>query len=1482
MSGDVVTSGFDVLGHRTRRDYNESSSDDDESFFYDDGKDYNLKGDGEDGYERFEDDVELRSSFHQQSSTDPRRRYSNRVNPGDSKHANAKRLTQQYFKLDDGEPLLNVVAQNLENWKTGRPPCTVIVNNVTYSVEVSRRWNDMSARDASKWRDEMRQRKASVNKLVLDSVSFHVKPGTMTVVLGAPGCGKTTMIRLLANLVRNGDISGDITFNGVTPNPRDYHRKVAYVRQDDIHQPQLTVRETLFFAAQCQMPETSTVKEVELRVLNVMELLGISHRADTLVGDALLRGVSGGEKRRVSIGIELCKAANLLLLDEPTTGLDATTALDVFKSLRVVADHVAPVVSSLQQPGRELFELFDNVVLMSHGKVVYFGPVSRVLPYFENMGYVCPTRRNPSDFLQDIIDKPHVISEPSSGYSSSSESSADMESGLSVGNSSDSDRLIGATDVDEDDNNYVDVAAAKAHASHLREVYEQSDIKEEMWRHDNVNPNDGGLSTEPYVDQLRYATSRVKQFRLCLWRTFRILMNVPATFITRVVRAIIVSLIVGSAFFQLGDTQDELYARLGLGFYVVSYAGLGAISNIGPTFNGRDVYYYQRESKYYSSLPLFFATTVMDIPLLLLENLVFGVIVYFMAGLRLNVVAFLYFIMLVTTFSFAMNSFCKGLAYASRDIMTAIAIAPVFVASIALFSGFPLKKSLVPTWLVWLYWSSPFMYANQGYAINELLGEDFTCESEDEYPDKSDKSLHRSFPKGYNGVRVCPVTEGETALEGVDFYTESYAKWLFLLGVLGWVVIFSVMCWLAMRFIKFAPKTRRNKDFDTLATEDLFNLDVVNKELSVRAKEEQVRLDFKDVRYSVTVESGMLCRKTSKEVKLLNGVSGYVKPGMLIALMGPSGAGKTTLLDVLANRKTGGKITGDILFNNCADKTFMHRFTGYVEQQNLHILNATVFEAVLFSANTRLSSSMTPTEKKDIARWAMAEMGLLAMKSVLLAKCSFEELKRLTVAVEMAAYPPLLFLDEPTSGLDSIAAAQVMRAVKRYASMGKSVVCTIHQPSEQIFGLFTHMLLMARKGGRTIYFGELGANYQTVLNYFKQKLGQSCEETRNPADFVLDMSSLNTTPPPEDVWDNSKEKKQVDSTIDKFTTGDAVPVPETYASRNAVGLPAQLRHLMARTFRGLWRRPDQIWFNIFRQLWGGAMMGLFYCRIGDDQAAVARITSACYFAVLYVGLSAFSFIPPMFADRAAVYRERAAGTYRTTAYATTAVLSGIPHQLGCIVLFLIPFYFISGLRTDDGGAWFWYFGLVYTAVSLLAMAMAQTFAAISPTIEAASGLNGMVTSCSTLFAGFLLRKAVVPSYWIWLYWSSYFHYALEALVVGMTRGLQFECDDEEQFPIVVSPYTCFKGVSKKSCNALSLYDSNKILFATVPPMCDDILYGVCDVKTYCKYTDGSDVQDDYYMNASWMWADVAILYGMYGLYVLLLAVALRYCNHIKR
>eukprot|EP01104_Vermistella_antarctica_P020019 TRINITY_DN827_c0_g3_i1.p1 TRINITY_DN827_c0_g3~~TRINITY_DN827_c0_g3_i1.p1 ORF type:complete len:273 (-),score=58.55 TRINITY_DN827_c0_g3_i1:101-919(-) len=265
MSGDVVTSGFDVLGHRTRRDYNESSSDDDESFFYDDGKDYNLKGDGEDGYERFEDDVELRSSFHQQSSTDPRRRYSNRVNPGDSKHANAKRLTQQYFKLDDGEPLLNVVAQNLENWKTGRPPCTVIVNNVTYSVEVSRRWNDMSARDASKWRDEMRQRKASVNKLVLDSVSFHVKPGTMTVVLGAPGCGKTTMIRLLANLVRNGDISGDITFNGVTPNPRDYHRKVAYVRQDDIHQPQLTVRETLFFAAQCQMPETSTVKEVELR-----------------------------------------------------------------------------------------------------------------------------------------------------------------------------------------------------------------------------------------------------------------------------------------------------------------------------------------------------------------------------------------------------------------------------------------------------------------------------------------------------------------------------------------------------------------------------------------------------------------------------------------------------------------------------------------------------------------------------------------------------------------------------------------------------------------------------------------------------------------------------------------------------------------------------------------------------------------------------------------------------------------------------------------------------------------------------------------------------------------------------------------------------------------------------------------------------------------------------------------------------------------
>ncbi|ELR12117.1 ABC transporter, ATPbinding domain containing protein, partial [Acanthamoeba castellanii str. Neff] len=195
---------------------------------------------------------------------------------------------------------------------------------------------------------------------ILDDVSFYLKPGQMTLLLGAPGCGKSSLLKLLANRLRVGKVEGNLTFNGKVPKRKHYHRDVAFIQQEDVHLPTLTVKETLRLSADCQMPRGVSSQAKADRVEAIMQLLGLKHRANTIVGDALLRGVSGGEKKRVSVGIEWAKSPGVWLFDEPTTGLDSSASYDEMRALRTIVDMGGAALVSLLQPSYEVFHLFDN------------------------------------------------------------------------------------------------------------------------------------------------------------------------------------------------------------------------------------------------------------------------------------------------------------------------------------------------------------------------------------------------------------------------------------------------------------------------------------------------------------------------------------------------------------------------------------------------------------------------------------------------------------------------------------------------------------------------------------------------------------------------------------------------------------------------------------------------------------------------------------------------------------------------------------------------------------------------------------------------------------------------------------------------------------------------------------------------------------------------------------------------------------------
>lgn len=249
-------------------------------------------------------------------------------------------------------------------------------------------------------------------------------------------------------------------------------------------------------------------------------------------------------------------------------------------------------------------------------------------------------------------------------------------------------------------------------------------------------------------------------------------------------------------------------------------------------------------------------------------------------------------------------------------------------------------------------------------------------------------------------------------------------------------------------------------------------------------------------------------------LQLLKGVTSAFRPGVLTALMGVSGAGKTTLMDVLAGRKTGGYIEGDVRVSGFPKKqeTFA-RISGYCEQTDIHSPQVTVRESLIFSAFLRLAKEVSKEEKMMFVDQVMELVELVNLRDSIVGLpgvtgLSTEQRKRLTIAVELVANPSIIFMDEPTSGLDARAAAIVMRAVRNTVDTGRTVVCTIHQPSIDIFEAFDELLLMKR-GGQVIYSGPLGRNSHKVVEYFEAIPGvPKIPEKYNPATWMLEASSL--------------------------------------------------------------------------------------------------------------------------------------------------------------------------------------------------------------------------------------------------------------------------------------------------------------------------------------------------------------------------------------
>ncbi|KAK7148160.1 hypothetical protein R3I93_012470 [Phoxinus phoxinus] len=531
-----------------------------------------------------------------------------------------------------------------------------------------------------------------VVKDILKDVSGIINPG-MNAIMGPTGSGKTSLLDVIAGRkdpkgLKSGQVLVD---NAIVTS--DLRLCSAYVVQNDILMGTLTVKENLAFSANLRLSrEEYSSADKEMRVDSVIQELGLTDCADTKIGTMFLRGVSGGEKKRCSIGMELITAPSLLFLDEPTTGLDANTANSIMELLQKLSKKGKTIIFSIHQPRYSIFRQFDHLTLMNKGEIIYAGAADKAITYFEDLGYKCEPFNNPADFFLDVINGtvlPQILNNKSETCSSSEET-VENENPLAV-------------------------------------IYRQSTHFIKV--RDRLSQIADGLDHEVTKgDRVSYATPFYYQLLLVSGRTVRNILRNPQTSYAQLFLNIFFGILVGLIYYQIPHTLPEaLQNRTGAFFFLVINMVFGNLSAVELFISERVLFIHENSSGFYRTSVYFLSKVFADLlPNRILPVFIFSAIPYFMMGLKPDVEAFFLYCVTMSMISLSAVS----LAFLVSASVGSFAMANILIALpfvvMMVFGGFLVNLNSMLSWMSWLKWASIFRYGYNALAINELKDQVFT------------------------------------------------------------------------------------------------------------------------------------------------------------------------------------------------------------------------------------------------------------------------------------------------------------------------------------------------------------------------------------------------------------------------------------------------------------------------------------------------------------------------------------------------------------------------------------------------------------------------------------------------------------------------------------------------------------------------------------------------------------------------------------
>ncbi|KAH7369377.1 ABC-2 type transporter-domain-containing protein [Plectosphaerella cucumerina] len=1225
-----------------------------------------------------------------------------------------------------------------------------------------------------------------------------VEAGEMLVVLGPPGSGCSTFLKTIA-----GETSGIYTddkayfnYQGMTAEEIHKHHSgdAIYTAEVDVHFPQLSVGDTLTFASRARcpsnLPEGITPNQYcdHLRDV-VMAMYGISHTVNTRVGNEYVRGVSGGERKRVTIAEATLSNAPLQCWDNSTRGLDSANAIEFCKTLRLQSELFGQTCAvSIYQAPQSAYDLFDKALVLYEGRQIFFGRADEARQYFIDLGFECPARQTTPDFLTSMTAPSERVVRP--GFEGRVPRTPDEFA--ACWKESRARQLLRA-DIEAFK---VDHPFDGADAQTFREQKQSIQAKRQRVK-------------SPFI--LSYS----QQIKLCLWRGWKRLMGDPSLTIFMLVANSGIALIVSSLFYNLSNSTDSFFSRSAVLFVAVLANAFASALEILTQYSQRPIVEKHVRYAFYHASAESFASVLVDMPYKVLNAIFYNLIIYFMSNLNRTPGAFFFFLFTVFLMVLAMSGLFRSIASLSRTLSQAMVPASILILALVIFTGFVIPVDYMLDWCRWINYLDPVAYGFEALMINEFSGREFMCNvfvPNSQVPGYEDISSENQACTTVGSVPGQAMVSGEAYINSQYSYMASH-KWRNIGILFAFIIALHLVYFVATEYISakkskgevlvfrrgVTAPTPRSKGDPEAATSGPTTIVEKPSDGGYNSSGEGVIqgstsvFHWNDVCYDVKIKS--------ETRRILDHVDGWVKPGTLTALMGVSGAGKTTLLDCLADRVSVGVITGEMLVDGKIRDQSFQRKTGYVQQQDLHLETSTVREALEFSALLRQPDSTPKAEKLayvdevikllDMQDYADAVVGVLGEG------LNVEQRKRLTIGVELAAKPPLLlFVDEPTSGLDSQTSWAILNLLEKLSKAGQSILCTIHQPSAMLFQRFDRLLFLA-KGGRTVYFGDIGENSHVLTSYFERNGAPKCPPGENPAEWMLEAIGAAPGSTTEVDWHNawrtSPEYEAVQAELTRLKAeGAAVPTSQDDAAAYkefAAPLWNQFLVVTRRVFQQYWRTPSYIYAKFTLCVSVALFIGLVFLNAPLSIQGLQNQMFAI-FNVLTIFGQLVQQQMPHFVTQRSLYevRERPSKTYSWKIFMLSQIVTEIPWNSLMSVFMFVCVYYPVGLyqngdssMTAERGALMW---LLFWQFLVFTCTFAHACIAITDTAEAGGNLANIVFMLSLFFCGVLASPDSMPGFWIWMYRVSPFTYMMSAILSTGLANTDVTCAANEytRFP----------------------------------------------------------------------------------------------------